>query len=190
MACYPILSQKAALGLLSVGGKRGTLGEVFEEAALALFLSTFVNKVDRKGRVSVPASFRSALAQQTFSGVVAFPSLVHPAIEGSGMDRFERIAEGMDDDLNPFSDEHDDFSKAIFGKAHQLPFDSEGRIILPELLLKHAGITEFAAFIGQGRRFQIWEPDAFAAHEAEAVERAKSGRAKLKLSPHGGDGGS
>lgn len=156
---------------------------------MALFLSTFINKVDRKGRVSVPATFRAVLSQQSFSGVVAFPSLVHPAIEGSGIDRFERLAEGIDD-LNPFSDEHDDFSKAIFGKAHQLPFDSEGRIILPEALLSHAGIAEHAAFVGQGRRFQIWEPDAFAAHEADAVERAKRERASLKLPQRSGDGDS
>ena len=156
---------------------------------MALFLSTFVNKVDRKGRVSVPATFRTVLSQQSFSGVVAFPSLVYAAIEGSGIDRFERLAEGIDD-LNPFSDEHDDFSKAIFGKAHQLPFDGEGRIILPEMLLTHAGITEHAAFVGQGSRFQIWEPESFARHEAEAVERAKRDRASLRLAaPQGGGGG-
>jgi len=180
----------AALGLLSVGGKHGTLGEVFEEAALALFLSTFVNKVDRKGRVSVPANFRAALAQQTFSGVVAVPSLTLPAIEGSGIDRFERFAAGLDDSLNPLSDEHDDLSKAIFGTAHQLPFDGEGRIILPAALLEHAHIGEHAAFVGQGPSFQIWEPDAFAAYQTEAVERAKSGRGSLKLPPQSGDGGS
>ena len=147
---------------------------------MALFLSTFVNKVDRKGRVSVPATFRTVLSQQSFSGVVAFPSLVYAAVEGSGIDRFEQLAEGIDD-LNPFSDEHDDFSKAIFGKAHQLPFDGEGRIIIPENLLAHAGITERAAFVGQGRRFQIWEPASFAKHEAQAVDRAKRDRATLKL---------
>mgnify|MGYP002637428239 FL=1 len=147
---------------------------------MALFLSTFVNKVDRKGRVSVPATFRTVLSQQSFSGVVAFPSLVYAAVEGSGIDRFEQLAEGIDD-LNPFSDEHDDFSKAIFGKAHQLPFDGEGRIIIPENLLAHAGITERAAFVGQGRRFHIWEPSSFAKHEAEAVDRAKRDRATLKL---------
>ena len=152
----------------------------FGEAALALFLSTFVNKVDRKGRVSVPATFRAVLSQQSFLGVVAFPSLAYAAVEGSGIDRFEQLAEGIDD-LNPFSDEHDDFSKAIFGKAHQLPFDGEGRIIIPENLLAHAGITERAAFVGQGRRFQIWEPDSFAEYEAQAVERAKRDRATLKL---------
>jgi len=149
---------------------------------VALFLSTFVNKVDRKGRVSVPATFRTVLSQQSFSGVVVFPSLRSAAIEGSGIDRFERLAEGIDD-LNPFSDEHDDFSKAIFGKAHQLPFDSEGRIIIPENLLAHAGITEHAAFVGQGRSFQIWEPDAFAQREAEAVDRATRDRATLKMRP-------
>lgn len=186
MISHPV--PKAALGLSAVGGWQGTLGEVFAEAAVALFLSTFVNKVDRKGRVSVPASFRAVLSQQSFSGVVAFPSLMHQAIEGSGIDRFEKLAEGIDD-LNPFSDEHDDFSKAIFGKAHQLPFDGEGRIILPEVLLNHAGISDQAAFVGQGRRFQIWEPGAFAAHETDAVERAKRERASLKLPQRSGDGG-
>ena len=83
------------------------------------------------------------------------------------------------------------FSKAVFGQAHQLPFDGEGRIILPESLLVHAGITERAAFVGQGRSFQVWEPEAFAQREAEAVERAKRDRANLKLpSPPGGEGAS
>jgi len=142
---------------------------------VALFLSTFVNKVDKKGRVSVPASFRTALVGQTFSGVVALPSLTVPAVEGSGIDRFERLAEGTDQ-LNPFSEAHDDFAKAIFGRSHQLPFDSEGRIVLPEALIAHAKLGETAAFVGQGRTFQIWEPEAYRAYEREATERARRER--------------
>ena len=103
---------------MKVVGKKG-LGQIDMGAAVVLFLSTFLNKVDKKGRVSVPAAYRTALMHQSFPGVVVFPSLQHPSIEGSGIDRFERLADGIDD-LNPFSDAHDDFSKAIFGQTQQL----------------------------------------------------------------------
>jgi MraZ protein len=142
---------------------------------VALFLSTFVNKVDKKGRVSVPAPFRTALIGQSFAGVIAWPSLVAAALEGSGIDRFEQLADGTDD-VNPFSEEHADFAKAVFGRSHQLAFDGDGRIVLPEVLIAHANLSEQAAFVGQGKVFQIWEPQAYRDHERQAIERARRAR--------------
>ena len=66
-------------------------------SGLALFLSTFVNRIDRKGRVSVPAPFRTVLAAQTFPGVIVFPSFVVSAIEASGIDRIERLSAAYPD---------------------------------------------------------------------------------------------
>jgi MraZ protein len=138
---------------------------------VALFLSTFVNKVDRKGRVSVPASFRTALAGQSFAGIVAFRSFKTAAIEGSGIDRIEEMTARLDT-LDQFSEEYDSLS-ALFAEVQQLSFDSEGRVMLPEDFAKHAGIAESAAFVGLGRTFQIWEPEAHRRHQAEMRERAK-----------------
>ncbi len=64
-------------------------------------------------------------------------------------------------------------SRSIFADAQQLPFDGEGRIILPELLCQHAGITETATFVGLGRTFQVWEPQHFEKHQQEMRERAR-----------------
>lgn len=147
---------------------------------MALFLSTFLNKVDRKGRVSVPASFRNALIDQTFDGIVAFPSFVQPAIEGSGIDRIESLAAGIDQ-FDPFSEEHDVFANAILADSHQISFGDDGRIVLPELLREHAGIDDQAAFVGRGATFQIWQPDAFRAVQEEARKRARDERASLSL---------
>ena len=138
---------------------------------MALFLSTFVNKVDKKGRVSVPAPFRTALVQQTFSGIIAFRSFKLPAIEGSGIDRMEEMSARIDA-LDEFSEDRDALS-SIFADAQQLAFDGEGRIVLPEALCAHAGITENAAFVGLGRTFQIWEPQRFEQHRDELRERAR-----------------
>lgn len=140
-------------------------------AGLALFLSTFVNKVDRKGRVSVPATFRAALAGQNFNGIVAFRSFKLPALEGSGIDRMEEMSARIDA-LDEFSEDRDSLA-SIFADAQQLAFDGEGRIVLPESLCQHAGITENAAFVGLGRTFQIWEPQQFERHQQELRERAR-----------------
>jgi len=140
---------------------------------VALFLSTFVNKVDRKGRVSVPATFRAAVAGQSFAGIVVFPAINHPALEASGIERLEDMASRVEA-LPEFSDDRDAIS-AIFADVQQLPFDSEGRIVLPLELCEHAGIVleGGAAFVGNGSTFQIWEPERFARHQQERRSRAR-----------------
>ena len=138
---------------------------------MALFLSTFVNKVDRKGRVSVPASFRAALAGQSFAGIVAFRSFKYSAIEAGGVDRLEEMSARLDT-LDQFSEERESLA-SIFADTQQLAFDSEGRIVLPQFFAEHAGITENAAFVGLGREFQIWEPEAHKAHQEAMRERAR-----------------
>jgi MraZ protein len=138
---------------------------------LGLFFSTFVNKVDRKGRVSVPATFRAALEGSSFPGVILFRSFRLAALDGSGIDRMEELSARIDA-LDEFSEDREALA-SIFADAQQLPFDGEGRIILPEALSAHAGITETAAFVGLGRTFQIWEPQSFEKHQQDLRERAR-----------------
>lgn len=151
---------------------------------MALFLSTFVNKVDKKGRVSVPATFRAALTDQSFAGIIAYRSFTTAAIEGCGMDFMEQLSASTDE-LAAFSPEQDDLTSLIFADARQLAFDGEGRIMLPEDLCAHAGITEAAAFVGKGKTFQIWQPDAFRAAQEDARRRALANRPTLPLRPKG-----
>ena len=154
----------------SVRGR--ALGEKVE-----LFLSTFVNKVDRKGRVSVPATFRAAVADQSFPGIVVFPSFRYEALDGSGIKRMEEMSDRLDA-LDEFSEEHENLG-VLFATAQALPFDPEGRIVLPENLASHAHITESAAFVGLGKSFQIWEPSHFADHQATLRERARQNGTRL-----------
>ena len=82
------------------------------------------------------------------------------------------------------------FANTIFGDSVQLPFDGEGRVILPTHLITHANITEHAAFVGRGATFQIWQPDALHIFQAAARLRAQAARATLSLEPpkDAGDG--
>ena len=139
---------------------------------MALFLSRYDNKVDKKGRVSVPAPFRAILASEPFGGIYAYPSLAQPAIEACGAERMEMLAASVDE-LPPFSNERQALSTAIFERNHQLPFDSEGRIMLPPGLAQAVGITETATFVGAGSFFYIWEPKSYDEYLAGAVNEAK-----------------
>jgi MraZ protein len=141
-------------------------------ATVALFLSRYDNKVDRKGRVSVPAPFRAILASEPFGGIFAFPSLAQAAIEACGAARMDMLAASVDD-LPPFSAERQALATAIFERNHQLPFDSEGRIMLPSALAETVGITEAATFVGAGSFFFIWQPQAYEDYLASAVDQAK-----------------
>ncbi len=138
---------------------------------MALFLDTFVNKLDRKGRVSVPAAYRQQLASQPFQGIVALPSFKQRAIHCGDLTWFAEISKDLDS-VDLFSDQHDDLSIAMFSDSKQLPFDGEGRIVLPASLIEHAGIKDLAAFVGLGGIFEIWEPAALDAYKLEARRRA------------------
>jgi MraZ protein len=147
-----------------------------------LFFSTFVNKVDRKGRVSVPATFRAAVADQSFPGIIVFPSFKYEALDASGIKRMEEMSSRMNT-LEEFSEDHENLGM-LFASSQALPFDPEGRVVLPESLAEHAHITESAAFVGLGKNFQIWDPTRFAEHQAMLRERAR--RQGTRLPPPGG----
>jgi len=138
---------------------------------MALFYGTYLNKVDSKGRVSVPAAFRAELDGQRRAGVVAAPSLKHAAVQCAGVEWMDEINRQISQ-LNFLSEEHDDLTAALLGDTNHLQFDGEGRILLPEALANHAAIDGTAAFIGRGRFFEIWEPKALDAHKAAARKRA------------------
>jgi MraZ protein len=77
------------------------------------------------------------------------------------------------DEFDLFSDEQDDLATAIFGEAVPLPFDGEGRVVLPAELMEHAGIVERAAFVGMGRKFQIWDPDVLKERRLKAMDNVR-----------------
>ena len=147
---------------------------------MSLFLSTVVNKVDRKGRVSVPSHFRAALSNQSFPGVILFRSYTSPTLEGCGIDRMQTLSESVDR-LDLFSETHDDLASTLFAEAQQLAWDQDGRIFLPDSLKEFAQLTDAAAFVGRGATFQIWNPNVFEKHQADVRKRIKEKGATLKL---------
>tara|TARA_B100001123_G_scaffold409119_1_gene502967 strand:- start:34 stop:504 length:471 start_codon:yes stop_codon:yes gene_type:complete len=144
-----------------------------------MFLSTYENKLDKKGRVSVPASFRSYLSNLGYNGVICFPSFNNQSIEAWPQDRIEKISNSIDS-LNPFEEKKDYFATSILSESINLLFDSEGRISLTTKLLKHAKIKNSMLFVGLGKTFKIWEPTIFEKFRVTARRKSNIHRASLK----------
>lgn len=142
-------------------------------------MSTMMARIDAKKRVSVPAAFRAIAGEQGFDGIFVYPAFTEAAIEGGGQALMDDIGE-MVERLDPYSAEHNALAAALFGDSYRLPFDQDGRVILPELLLAHAAIKQELLFVGMGQKFQIWAPSAFAAWRADARARAQEHRGLLR----------
>ena len=144
-----------------------------------MFLSTFENKLDKKGRVSVPATFRSYLSNMGYNGIICYPSFNTQSIEARPQDRIEKISNTIDT-LNPFEEKKDYFATSILSESINLQFDSEGRILLTKKLLKHAKIKSSMLFVGLGKTFQILEPTNFEKFRVTAKKKSNINRSSLK----------
>lgn len=145
------------------------------------FRGRFINKIDAKGRISVPARFRAIVIAEGLNGIICSPSFKGSYLEAGGP-RYSATLDQMIGRLGMFSDAHDDLAAAIYGESQDLSFDGDGRIVLPEEMRAHANIADEALFVGNGIRFLIWEPRAYEAYRLEALEKAKSLRDMLQPS--------
>ena len=134
------------------------------------FLSSAVNRIDAKGRVSVPAHFRAVVQRRGYQELYALKALDRPALDVGGLDLLDRYEEriAMED---PFLQTADDMSYFVHGDSDFLKLDQDGRITVTDFIRDHTGITTEVAFVGRGTFFQMWEPSQLAAYGAQVRER-------------------
>ena len=141
-------------------------------------MSSTTLRLDSKGRVSIPASFRTVLGRDGFDGLYCYPALDRPAIDAGGNAMMAEI-EGLIGRFTPFSEQREQFALALYGTSETLKTDGEGRVVLSDRLKRHAGITEAVTFVGLGHKFQIWEPGRFENELAEATDKVRALKAQL-----------
>ena len=134
---------------------------------MSRFLSNATNRIDAKGRVSVPSAFRVVLAERGIRELYCFQDFVFPAISIGGadlLDRYERQIAAED----PFSLAANEMSLLVHGGGVFLKLDAEGRLMITDLIRDFTGITEEVTFVGRADHFQLWRPQAFQAAQAQA----------------------
>ncbi len=164
-----------------------------------MFRSTFEKQLDSKRRIVLPQEFRAAAANapsssstepslssdETFDGVFCFPSIEANCLEGGGQALFNRYL-GVIEEL-PFGDPlRSALEFSVIGGMRQLPFDSAGRIVLPESFCDQFGLTDWVAVVGLIDRFQIWPLEAYRAHRDAQRLAAQEGLTALRMAQRSG----
>ncbi len=147
------------------------------------FISTVPGSLDSKGRVCIPATYRHILAAQNTSGVYVCPSFIDPALDAFGQSLLDAINARLAAQDPFFSASHDDEATALLARTQSLPIDENGRVRIPDAIIAHAGLKDRIVFVGKAQKFQIWDADAYAPIEAEALARVK---ARMERARQGG----
>ena len=138
------------------------------------FISTVPGSLDSKGRVCIPATYRHILAAQNTSGVYICPSFIDPALDAFGQTLLDSISARLAAQDPFFSASFDDEATALIARTQNLPIDENGRVRIPDALIEHAGLKDKIVFVGKAQKFQIWDADAYAPIEADALARVKA----------------
>ena len=117
-----------------------------------MFLSSYENRIDKKGRVSVPSTFRSHLSSMGFNGFITYPSFNHASLEACSQIELRNYQTQLT--LNPFEERRDYFATSVLSEKN-LQFDTEGRVSISKKLLKHAKIDTRVLFVGLGKPFKF-----------------------------------
>lgn len=140
--------------------------------AVTVFYGTHINRLDAKGRVSVPADFRETLRDQDRDmTIVLFPSTRHACIEAYPAAQHAALVRRLEQ-LDPIGTEYEDLATSLYSDAVRVLPDAQGRILLPQKLIAHAELGEEIAFVSVGSRFQIWSAATVEARKAAARNRA------------------
>lgn len=135
---------------------------------MTVFLSSYTNSVDKKGRVSIPAPFRAEIATHSRPQIVVYAAPDGAYLTAWGYDDFLQLAHTIQK-MPPLSGARQRLARTLLAAARPLSADETGRILLPENFLSHANISEGATFAGQGDTFTIWNPAAYNGQHAEDI---------------------
>jgi MraZ protein len=148
-------------------------------SAETLFLGSHINRIDAKGRIAAPADFRRALDLDAFNGFFCLPSLRGPFLECGGGDYVTDL-QRMVAALDPFDPDREALHEWFSAEARRIPFDGDGRFILPPHLREHARLEDSAYFVGLGEMFQIRSGEGVEARKADIAERARAALSRLR----------
>jgi len=137
------------------------------------FFGSHENRLDAKGRVSVPAGFRAAVKGETETiALILRPSHIPFCVEAWPRATYAQWQTKLDA-LDPFDPERDWLETMLFSDAFPVETDAQGRIVIPDDLVKHAGISGTVSFFGRGQYFQLWEPARGEVYKTESRGRGR-----------------
>lgn len=148
---------------------------------LNVFTGSSTHKLDAKGRVSLPASYRKVLEALGSTHIVVLPQMhrpeAHVVLSEAGYD--EVMVQFEELELDP--DDEEALGQRICAAAQQIPIDEAGRILLSKELREPIGLSDEVRFVGGGSSFEIWDPGRRNTFNAALQARSRELARKIRL---------
>ncbi len=120
--------------------------------------------LDAKGRLSVPTRHRDVLSA-TAGSQLTVTKHPHGCLMVFPRNEWERFRERIA--ALPMSAQW--WKRIFLGNAMDCEMDANGRVLISPELRAAAGLTKEAVLLGMGNHFELWDAEAYAAQEAEAM---------------------
>jgi MraZ protein len=144
-----------------------------------VFFGTFTHAIDAKGRTSLPAKFREALAAAGEPKIVLTQYPHWRAVQALPLSEWKRLEERLML-ASPLDARAQRNILRFYSTAHEVDLDPHGRVLVPPALREYAGLTKDVVWAGMGRHIQLFDQATYQAHmssdlaEGEVVDFFKA----------------
>jgi MraZ protein len=122
-----------------------------------MFFGEYEHTIDDKKRLTLPARFREALAD----GVVLTRGL-DSCLTVYTRGAWDALVEAYLTPLGPFSKEARKMMRFFFAAAADAELDKQGRVLVPQALVRHAGLGREVVVTGVRDHLEIWDRSVWA----------------------------
>lgn len=121
--------------------------------------------MDDKGRMAIPARYRTLLSEWCDSALVATVDTTEKCILIYPLPEWEVLQEKIEQ-LSSMNAASRRIQRMLIGYASDLEADSNGRVLLPAALREFAVLGKKLVLIGQGKKFELWDEQQWNEREA------------------------
>jgi MraZ protein len=128
---------------------------------MTTFIGEYNCKVDSKGRIVLPSSFKKQMAPGSQDKFVVKKDLFETCLVMYPIEEWIRQTEIIRKKLNPYNREHNLLLRGLYKGMDELKLDNMNRLLLPKKLLTLVEITGEVVLLGQDEKIEIWSADKY-----------------------------
>jgi len=142
-----------------------------------LFIGQFTHTIDSKGRLSIPVKFREDINSKS-KGTVFITTELDPCLVIYTIKEWKTLLERINN-FPVMNQGVKAYRRLLFSRATECSLDKQGRILIPQNLREHAGLSGDTYLVGNDNKIEIWYPGKWDASESSAMESMNNIREEL-----------
>ena len=123
------------------------------------FIGTINAKIDVKGRVFIPVTFRKILYSSGETRFILRKDVYQECLILYPESVWKEKINNLQERLNEWDDEEQHLYRRLSRFVEMLELDSSGRVLIPKKYLQMAKISKAVCFLGMNTSIELWDPD-------------------------------